>query len=187
MKPKWNQMRTKFECDFLYVGHLWILIVLHNLYVFFFLLNNNLYVWEVSLWSGYNLMTFYLFIYNFSWSFFIRFQKNVYNFMRFWPICQVVNLSPIIKSEYVLIVHFSIFNFFPTHSEDDLIKLIIIIIIIIFVCIKAELKIMIITITRTKNLHRISKTFPGDPIHMSTHLPWFWTWLKLEINGNLRN
>ena len=33
MKPKWNQTRTKFKCDFLYAGHLWILIVLHNLSV----------------------------------------------------------------------------------------------------------------------------------------------------------
>ena len=128
----------------------------------------------------------------------IRFQKNFYDFMRFWPIRQVLNLSPIYYIEFIIGVcpycSLSIFIFFPAHSEDDLINLFFIFyffcqefIFYFLFCIKAELKIMVITITWIKNLHRISKTFPGDLIHMSTHLPWFRTWSKLEINGNLGN
>ena len=130
----------------------------------------------------------YLFIISHEYG--ISFQKNFYDLTRFWPIRQVVNLSPMYYIEFIIRVcpNCSLSIFFPrlskkkispTHSEDDLI--------FFFFGIKAELKIIIITITWTKNLHRISKIFRGDLIHMSTHLPWFWTWLKLEINGNLGN
>ena len=108
----------------------------------------------------------YLFIYNFSWIW-NTFSKE---FLRFYEV--LTNTSSRQLVTYILYIEFiigvcpycslSIF-IFPAHFEDDLI--IYIYIYIYIFCIKAELKIMIITITWTKNLHRISKTFPGDLIH----------------------
>ena len=124
----------------------------------------------------------YLFIYNFSWIW-NTFSKE---FLRFYEV--LTNTSSRQLVTYILYIEFiigvcpycslSIFIFFPAHSEDDLIILFFIFyffcqefIFYFLFCIKAELKIMVITITWIKNLHRISKTFPGDLIHMSTHLP----------------
>ena len=130
---------------------------------------------------------YFIYLFIISHEYRVRFQKNFYDFMRFWPIRQVVNLSPIYYIEFIIRVcpycSLSIFIFFPNPFRRWF--YIYIYICFFFFCIKAELKIMIMTITWTKNLHRISKTFWGDLIHMSTL--WVWTSSKLEINGNLGN
>ena len=117
----------------------------------------------------------YLFIYNFSWIW-NTFSKE---FLRFYEVLTNTSSRQLVTYVLYWVYHQSMslmftFNFCsPTlkKKKKKNFPQLIPKMIWFFFCIKAELKIMVITITWIKNLHRISKTFPGDLIHMSTHLP----------------
>ena len=120
----------------------WILIVLHNLsvlgvllfclFLFFFLKSYFVF----SLWSGYNTIIWWFFIYlniyNFSWI------QNTFSkeFLRFYEVLTNTSSRQLVTYVLYWVYHQSMsllftFNFFsptlkkkkisPTHSEDDLI------------------------------------------------------------------
>ena len=103
MKPKWNQMRTKFKCHFLYVGHLcefWLPFTISPFWEFYYFVFSFSFFLKsyfvFSLWSGYNTIIWwffiYLFIYNFSWIW-NTFSKEIlrfYEVLTYTSSCQLI-------------------------------------------------------------------------------------------------